>query len=197
MSTSGGIVSGDPEVFSPGSVGSDSTSELPILSEPVIPPVLEVWFAGCHCDVGGGAVEDRATYKLADIPLRWMVEQVMLSRCGIRFDGAALKNIGVEVSTIPPVIPIILTAGEESEANVGAALPTPQGSQSSPDGSEECFVQNERPRIVKERTCYREQDIRTDIHDRLKCKRWWWFLEFLPMMFTWQEADGEWKSKWG
>ena len=26
----------------------------------------EVWFAGCHSDVGGGAVEDAVRYLLAD-----------------------------------------------------------------------------------------------------------------------------------
>jgi len=32
--------------------------------------LLEVWFAGCHCDVGGGAVRNEERHRLANIPLR-------------------------------------------------------------------------------------------------------------------------------
>jgi uncharacterized protein (DUF2235 family) len=35
--------------------------------------VREVWFNGCHCDVGGGLPE--AESALAKVPLRWMIEQ--------------------------------------------------------------------------------------------------------------------------
>jgi hypothetical protein len=167
--------------------------------EPVIPPVLEVWFAGCHCDVGGGAVEDVAPYKLADIPLRWMVEQVMRSQCGIKFDDAALRRVGIDVSFVAPGAPTIPTVGEEPEADAGAAHSSPQESQISlgNDDNGEYVVQDGKPRRVKERTWDREQDVETDINDQLEAKPGWWLLEFLPMRFTWQEDDGKWKTKWG
>lgn len=39
--------------------------------------VKEVWFAGNHCDVGGGFYfEGPGKHLLSDIPLAWMVEQV-------------------------------------------------------------------------------------------------------------------------
>lgn len=41
-------------------------------------------------DVGGGAVSNTTDHSLADISLRWMVRQVVLSQCGITFDSAAL-----------------------------------------------------------------------------------------------------------
>ena len=114
------------------------------------PAVQEVWFTGCHSDVGGGAVKDTVQYSLGEISLRWMVKQVILSQCGIRFDAEALGSAGIDVSTI--VLP-------------GA---TP-----------------------------REQNVRADIHDPLKSQPLWWLLEFKPMKFTWQEADGTWRSVWG
>ncbi|KAF9242615.1 hypothetical protein BU15DRAFT_43880 [Melanogaster broomeanus] len=61
--------------------------------------VLEVWFSGCHSDVGGGNVQDDVKVSLAQIPLRWMVEQVIESQCGIHFDTEALARIGY---TTPP-----------------------------------------------------------------------------------------------
>ncbi|KAF8627442.1 hypothetical protein AX17_006256, partial [Amanita inopinata Kibby_2008] len=45
--------------------------------------VLEVWFAGCHSDVGGGAVLNGSPHSLANITLRWMVREVMTSQCGV------------------------------------------------------------------------------------------------------------------
>ena len=65
-----------------------------------LPDVKEVWFAGCHSDVGGGADEDVTPYSLQEISLRWMVKQVILSGCGIRFDAAALEEAHIDVPTV-------------------------------------------------------------------------------------------------
>ncbi|KAF8274310.1 hypothetical protein EI94DRAFT_1714137 [Lactarius quietus] len=37
--------------------------------------VREVWFAGCHSDIGGGAVRDDTPHSLARISLRWMIHE--------------------------------------------------------------------------------------------------------------------------
>lgn len=58
---------------------------------------LEVWFAGCHSDVGGSAVLNTEKFSLADISLEWMVQQVILSNCGIKFDDTALAEAGIIV----------------------------------------------------------------------------------------------------
>ncbi|TCD70154.1 hypothetical protein EIP91_004624 [Steccherinum ochraceum] len=73
--------------------------------------VLEVWFSGCHSDVGGGSVPDSTLHSLSDITLRWMVRQVVLSQCGISFDSDALARAkipnsvftGVGFPVTPPV----------------------------------------------------------------------------------------------
>ncbi|KAF9465244.1 hypothetical protein BDZ94DRAFT_1234674 [Collybia nuda] len=57
--------------------------------------VLEVWFAGCHSDVGGGAVSDSVVNSLANISLRWMVHEVVKSQCGILFDELALQRASI------------------------------------------------------------------------------------------------------
>ena len=49
-------------------------------------------------DVGGGAVSDATEYALADIPLRWMVREVMLAQCGIMFDEAALTRWNIPLT---------------------------------------------------------------------------------------------------
>lgn len=54
--------------------------------------VLEVWFAGCHSDVGGGSVSDETVRRLSDISLRWMIRECAVTQSGILFDKAALKQ---------------------------------------------------------------------------------------------------------
>jgi len=73
-----------PDVYhQPGTKGGDDTD------------AREVWFSGCHGDIGGGSVPDTATHSLANITLRWMVKEVEQSKCGILFDRP------LEVNGIP------------------------------------------------------------------------------------------------
>jgi len=162
--------------------------------------VQEVWFVGCHSDVGGGAVEDTVIYSLGDISLRWMVKQVILSQCGIRFDAEALRDADIDISTIVLPGPTQPTAEQmrrgPPEAEAGAVSTASSGS-SVEDSSGEYMIRRREERDLETRTWPREQDVRAKIHDDLKTQPLWWILETKPMKFTWQEADGTWKSKWG
>ncbi|KAL0570753.1 hypothetical protein V5O48_011207 [Marasmius crinis-equi] len=62
--------------------------------------VEEVWFAGCHCDVGGGAVSNSTRNNLARIPLRWMIRQCFLLNTGILFHGGILKRPATASSAV-------------------------------------------------------------------------------------------------
>ncbi|EKM53919.1 uncharacterized protein PHACADRAFT_257419 [Phanerochaete carnosa HHB-10118-sp] len=64
--------------------------------------VLEVWFSGCHCDVGGGSVPNDTRHNLARIPLRWMIRQCFLANTGIRFHTELLKNVGLDPAMFYP-----------------------------------------------------------------------------------------------
>ncbi|RDX42985.1 hypothetical protein OH76DRAFT_1546730 [Lentinus brumalis] len=64
--------------------------------------VKEVWFAGCHCDVGGGSVVDEEKHSLARIPLRWMIRECFRTNTGIRFHSELLKGIGLDPDTLYP-----------------------------------------------------------------------------------------------
>ncbi|KAI0756454.1 hypothetical protein C8Q80DRAFT_1128679 [Daedaleopsis nitida] len=65
--------------------------------------VKEVWFAGCHCDVGGGSVLDTEKHSLARIPLRWMIRECFRTNTGIRFHAELLKEIGLDPATLWPI----------------------------------------------------------------------------------------------
>ena len=51
--------------------------------------VREVWFAGHHCDVGGGYRE--ADSSLCKVPLEWMVEQA--TSCGLLVKARSVKQV--------------------------------------------------------------------------------------------------------
>ena len=64
--------------------------------------VLEVWFTGCHADVGGGAVKNVERHKLSQIPLRWMIRQCFDCDTGIIFKAHMLAEEGLDVHTLWP-----------------------------------------------------------------------------------------------
>jgi len=151
--------------------------------------VEEVWFAGCHADVGGGSVTDDCRYSLAGISLRWMVKQVVLSQCGILFDHAALRRADIDISTIvftdshqPTVSDFWKNKSSTSESPIAESSHEKADGQSDHDAAELWPV---------------DQDVVTDCHDELKLKKVWWMLEALPTKYAWQEASGKWDAKWG
>ncbi|KAI0275275.1 hypothetical protein BC834DRAFT_921341 [Gloeopeniophorella convolvens] len=83
--------------------------------------VKEVWFAGCHSDVGGGVALDTAPSALANIPLRWMIQEVMLNECGVLFDMEAFARWNIP-----------LTIGQPFESN-----PPPDGDAPPVDDPQE------------------------------------------------------------
>lgn len=64
--------------------------------------LLEIWFAGCHADVGGGAVKNEERHRLANIPLRWMIRQCFECDTGIIFKTKMLAEMGIDVHTLWP-----------------------------------------------------------------------------------------------
>ncbi|KAI9439730.1 hypothetical protein H4582DRAFT_2075104 [Lactarius indigo] len=61
--------------------------------------VREVWFAGCHADVGGGSVPNGTKNSLARISLRWMILECFRTGTGIRFRKDALERVGMDQNT--------------------------------------------------------------------------------------------------
>lgn len=50
---------------------------------------LEVWFPGCHADVGGGNKPGDEEFQLSHAPLVWMVQEAI--KAGLRFSWDAVK----------------------------------------------------------------------------------------------------------
>ncbi|KZT12113.1 uncharacterized protein LAESUDRAFT_670416 [Laetiporus sulphureus 93-53] len=140
--------------------------------------VLEVWFAGCHCDIGGSAVGDDEKLALSDITLRWMVRQIVASQCGIVFDQAELLRANIPDSIFGfPVTPPL----EEKRLR--------DDPSSSTEGSGE-QIPVERPAVLDKMNAVQP------MHDQLKQIPVWWLLEVTPTSYNWQEPNGRWHTGW-
>ncbi|KAF8481786.1 hypothetical protein DFH94DRAFT_691438 [Russula ochroleuca] len=87
--------------------------------------MTEVWFAGCHSDVGGGNAPNNAQHALADLPLRWMVEQIVRAETQILwdYDAFARWNIPTTIGQNKPLPPSQGGATEDAtEQDVQDAL---------------------------------------------------------------------------
>ena len=137
----------------------------------------------------GGAVVDDCRYSLADISLRWMVKQVILSQCGILFDHTALRKADINIVNIvfrDPDQPSVGDFWKESQTSKSPSTePSHHWSDDHPDegGAAEPWPT--------------DQDVLADSHDEFKARKVWWMLELFPMKYAWQEANGKWNAKWG
>ncbi|KAG8707880.1 hypothetical protein FRC09_001563 [Ceratobasidium sp. 395] len=150
--------------------------------------VQEVWFAGAHSDVGGGAVLNETVNHLAQIPLRWMIREC-LRNTNIEFDFQGLEAIGLDHATlsriIPPTPPELkgVGPGEGSSAHYKREKLDKATSLTATDASCPSISKVIPDARVRLNTVADEKDVVQNIHDRLSRQLRWWILEFLP---TWQ-----------
>lgn len=136
-SSSGGEGDGTEKIFTGNKLGANYELET---------NVKEVWFVGCHSgkfnisqntqychspqtlvfletlilDVGGGNVANTVTSALADIPLRWMIREVIASNCGIQFDNDAMQRANVEIGELQTIIEHIQSGGGRCASDADA-----------------------------------------------------------------------------
>jgi len=160
--------------------------------------VLEVWFAGCHCDIGGGSVPNGTRNSLARIPLRWMIRQCFLTKSGIQFHREAFKDIGIDPSTLFPFVITRPTALKATACAVAEAE-TPSHTAEATDATLTGSVQGS---LTAASTFKAEEDEEladalTPIYDELKLSKIWWLLEIFPMRHRVQSRDNAlWKFEW-
>ncbi|KDQ51440.1 hypothetical protein JAAARDRAFT_211072 [Jaapia argillacea MUCL 33604] len=129
--------------------------------------IKEVWFSGCHADIGGGSHVKDENESLSNIALRWMISECKDANVGIQFDDRVLKEFGVESHTA-------------HEANA-TLLASDQPSALTRLGEK-----------VLRRFAKDDTDAVARIYDQLSTVRWWWPLEVIPTLVTWQNVTGGW-----
>ncbi|KAL4073212.1 hypothetical protein V8B97DRAFT_198361 [Scleroderma yunnanense] len=147
--------------------------------------VLEVWFAGCHGDIGGGNVEDDVKVSLAQITLRWMIEQIIGSSCGILFDDEEMKNFGI---TMPGQVTGNGTTLDSPVAKEPGTVSTlPKSDVNGSSGLTTKPIPSSDPEF---------EDAIAQLFDSLQIQKAWWLLEIVPLPWSWQDDDNVWHVKW-
>ncbi|KAI9444606.1 hypothetical protein H4582DRAFT_2108483 [Lactarius indigo] len=147
--------------------------------------VREVWFAGCHCDVGGGSVPNGTRNSLARIPLRWMIRECFRANTGIQFYRESFKDIGLDPETLvdphrlfaprPPAL--TPSAAQVARVQTSAHVMEPT------DGTLTDQVQASPTAAATFQTEEIEEfaDALSPVYDELKLSKTWWLLEVIPM----------------
>jgi hypothetical protein len=172
--------------------------------------VREVWFAGCHADVGGGAVKNWERHMLSRIPLRWMLRQCFECNTGIIFSTAALAEVGLDVRTLWPVYqkpekPVVGPSPRTMEQYEAGGLP-PLRRRSTALGidsdAKDSLIGDEKlsPEALNLDLLPEQAEDHFDamchINDMLVIKRPWWILELWPVSFQVLKKDSKGRERW-
>ncbi|KAF4596087.1 hypothetical protein EYR38_007461 [Pleurotus pulmonarius] len=154
--------------------------------------IEEVWFSGCHCDVGGGSVPNDTQHSLARIPLRWMIRECFKTHTGIMFDCEGLQALGLdpgmlypEVLPRPPMPPV---TGTLRIQDIPKPLSTSSNYPPNFAGVEEYSA------LYKSEEDHDMLDILSPVYDQLSLAPYWWVLEIWPMKQRYQKGDNSWGS---
>ncbi|KAI0317709.1 hypothetical protein OF83DRAFT_1119936 [Amylostereum chailletii] len=169
--------------------------------------VKEVWFAGSHTDVGGGAVPDSDPYALANIPLRWMIREAMRAQAGILWENSAFDRWGIPKS----IADIFQLRGPTADGAVGGGgqvqtsmhdylvtspMEEEEGKKVGPP--EKSSANSGINYNLKLGDAERDaRDAAQEVSDQLKVRRLWWLLECIPTKYSWQSSvTSQWVREW-
>jgi hypothetical protein len=162
--TAGGNKNSKPDK-KPTEVGTDESSTT---------DQKEVWFVGCHTDIGGGSTLNTDPNSLSNIPLRWMVQEIVRANCGILFDYDAFEQWGIPIAIGKDIHP-------------PTSLAADQASGSGNDIDNGAAVAEYQADAV---------DVVQPMHDQLKKQLLWWILEMMFTSYTYQNQQDNWVTRW-
>ncbi|PWN31140.1 hypothetical protein BDZ90DRAFT_248796 [Jaminaea rosea] len=149
--------------------------------------VEEVWFAGSHADVGGGAVPNSERHQASRIPLRWMIRETFKCNTGLLYRTDVLAEHGLDVETLYPKVlprsePAVGPSPNYLERHARGDLPTLDSRRSMVRGAHEDYF-----------------DSIASLNDQLKQAKVWWILELAwPIKYRIQDKEtGIWRKKIG
>ncbi|KAK2467670.1 hypothetical protein APHAL10511_000525 [Amanita phalloides] len=158
--------------------------------------IKEVWFAGCHADVGGGSHSTRRNTSLSYIPLRWMIMECILAKTGIQFDLEYLKeSLDFDFQDLLTEMGKKNIKLEELGENYQEIDKyAPRSSVQEPTlKTADNVSSTSHPEVQSHGTGRHFRDILDLIFDQLVRVWWfWWILEFIPMLSTYQDPQGNW-----
>ncbi|KAH9478760.1 hypothetical protein JR316_0009221 [Psilocybe cubensis] len=172
---------------------------------PLVTDVDQVWFAGAHCDVGGGSVPNGTRPNLAHIPLRWMVRECFKAKTGITFDPAEISAIGINPDALYPEVlerPAALEPTPDLKPST-VTVKKPGVAQHAGSWLKSWFSTPRAPETQDYRVYTEEQldlmDALAPIYDQLIIhKMKWWLLEHIWLKgYSPQEKRDVWRRNLG
>ncbi|KAH8992435.1 hypothetical protein EDB92DRAFT_2087030 [Lactarius akahatsu] len=142
--------------------------------------VKEVWFAGCHANVGGGVTGNEEKNAFSDIPLRWMVREIVSAGVKVIFDEKALEDHRIPVSMIVSQPTKKGSWPQHPEIN-GAFVNRQKGNGYGDQGSP-----NDDPLDVED-----VKNVKSKIKDQLANVPAWKLLEYIPTTFSAMDENGK------
>ncbi|KAG2009454.1 hypothetical protein CC2G_012391 [Coprinopsis cinerea AmutBmut pab1-1] len=172
-------------------------------SKAVKTDIEEVWFAGCHCDVGGGSVSNKTRHSLARISLRWMVRECFKAGTGIMFKSDRLYEIGLDPTTLYPFVtprppPLPITEEHKLRKHPAKEIPIrPQAllTKKKPQNLEALARASQAPAGPMFLGSEEEEELRDALspaYDQLRIQKAWWVLELMPLQLRYQRGDNQW-----
>ena len=148
-------------------------------------------------DVGGGSVSNKTRYSLARIPLRWMIRECFKTNSGIMFNSESLFSIGLDPSTLYPVVtprPDPLPIGPHDRIQGPPEIPIPINIQAL------LMKKTKHPDLLKDfeipflgtEEAEELRDAISPKYDQLKIKKFWWIIEILPFIRVSQKKQDDW-----
>ncbi|TFK47854.1 hypothetical protein OE88DRAFT_1738368 [Heliocybe sulcata] len=135
--------------------------------------IKEVWFSGCHADVGGGSHRKEESESLSNIPLRWMIKECQ-AKTGLVFDEDYLRGIGVDIHT-PQAIDPYHVKPEIDRPTIHNSIARQGGLDLLTRGHRRDYT-----------------DALAWIYDQLDHVPAWRILEYIPMLVTSLNPNGTW-----
>ncbi|KAH9977574.1 hypothetical protein BJV74DRAFT_149377 [Russula compacta] len=174
--------------------------------------VKEVWFAGSHSDVGGGLAKDTEEYALSNIPLRWMLREIVKAQCGVHFDETALELWHIPITTIIEPVTVTREASdstiykdesegqEETLDNYRASSVAAREVNASTSTSTIGSIRRRKVTRTPSQSSYIAESL--DVMDAVQKMGnalvqniFWWTLEVIPTYHEWQNDQGQWVGK--
>ncbi|KIO29788.1 hypothetical protein M407DRAFT_21037 [Tulasnella calospora MUT 4182] len=175
--------------------------------------VKEVWFAGCHADVGGGSTPNDKIHTLANPSLQWMVTEVLGNAPDVLFRpdaftyDKAFSTFTVTESDPTPKparlrIPSTFrraAAGGRDPSSSPTPAPLSTLTAATPRSSTLNGVdveEEQKLKIVKQ--AHPKKDANARLNDQLVKKRVWLILEYIPTFQYYQDGNGtwQWRFRW-
>ncbi|KAG8909744.1 hypothetical protein FRC01_006749, partial [Tulasnella sp. 417] len=169
--------------------------------------VQEVWFAGCHADVGGGSTPNHEVHTLANPSLQWMISEVIKHAPYVLFKPDAFaSNKAFSTLTVTetdgdpkPARPRTSSASRRATAGNSSipSNPTPLSLMNTADGHttlHEADVEEEQ-RVHSVVQTEPETDANAKIHDQLLKAPMWHILEYIPTIQHYQDENGDWQTR--